>query len=67
MVEQLAARNIFAWSGTFYAWEAAGALDLRDGSGLCRIGLSHYTSAAEVERVVEALASVAAGKPARAP
>jgi len=61
VVEQLAARNIFAWSGTFYAWEAAGALGLRDGSGLCRIGLSHYTSAAEVERVVDALAEVAAG------
>jgi cysteine desulfurase family protein (TIGR01976 family) len=64
---ELAARNIFVWSGTFYAWEAAGALGLRKGSGLCRIGLSHYTSAAEVERVVEALAEVAAGKLDRAP
>jgi len=66
VAESLAASNIFIWSGSFYAWEAAGALGLRDGSGLCRIGLSHYTSAAEVERVVAALAAAVAVKQARA-
>jgi selenocysteine lyase/cysteine desulfurase len=32
---------------------------LREGGGLVRIGLSHYTTAGEVEQVTRALATVA--------
>lgn len=67
VAEWMAARNIFIWSGTFYAYEAAGVLGLREGSGLVRIGLSHYTTEAEVEQVVRALAEVAAGQGAESP
>jgi cysteine desulfurase family protein (TIGR01976 family) len=61
VAEALAAQNIFVWSGSFYAWEAAGVLGLREGGGLVRIGLSHYTAAAEVDQVLAALGQVAAG------
>ena len=61
IAEALAARNIFVWSGTFYAWEAAGVLGLRGGSGLVRVGLSHYTTADEVGQVMRALAEIACG------
>ncbi len=61
VAEALAARNIFVWSGTFYAWEAAGVLGLRGGSGLVRVGLSHYTTADEVAQVTRALAAIARG------
>lgn len=61
VAEALAARNIFVWSGTFYAWEAAGVLGMREGSGLVRVGLSHYTTRGEVELVTRALAELARG------
>ncbi|KPF78187.1 hypothetical protein IP88_04540 [alpha proteobacterium AAP81b] len=55
----LAARNIFAWDGYYYAWEPAGVLGLRDGPGAVRVGLSHYNSAEEVDALVAALAEIA--------
>jgi cysteine desulfurase family protein (TIGR01976 family) len=55
----LAAQNIFAWSGYYYAWEPAGVLGLRDGPGAVRVGLSHYNDAAEVERLLAAIAALA--------
>lgn len=61
VAEALAARNIFVWSGTFYAWEAAGVLGLRGGSGLVRVGLSHYTTRHEVDVAVRALEEIARG------
>lgn len=60
VVADLAARNIFAWSGYYYAWEPATALSLRDGPGAIRIGLSHYNSPAEVDRLLTALFEIAA-------
>ena len=59
VVETLAARNIFAWGGYFYAWEPATVLGLREGPGAVRIGLSHYNSAAEVDILVAALREIA--------
>src|SRR5690606_33869677 len=56
----LAGQNIFVWAGDFYAYEASTRLGLRAAGGLARIGLSHYTTAQEVDRVVEALAELAA-------
>jgi cysteine desulfurase family protein (TIGR01976 family) len=55
----LAAQNIFAWSGYYYAWEPAGVLGLRDGPGAVRVGLSHYNDAAEVDRLLDAVARLA--------
>lgn len=54
----LAARNIFAWDGYYYAWEPAGVLGLRE-TGAVRVGLSHYNSAEEVDELVAALATIA--------
>jgi cysteine desulfurase family protein (TIGR01976 family) len=50
----LAQRNIFAWSGYYYAWEPAGVLGLRD-RGAVRVGFTHYNSAAEVDTLIAAL------------
>jgi cysteine desulfurase family protein (TIGR01976 family) len=60
IVEALAARNIFGWAGDFYAHEASGALGLRDKGGVARLGLSHYTTAQEVDMALEAIAALAA-------
>ncbi|HEX8382179.1 MAG TPA: cysteine desulfurase-like protein [Sphingomonas sp.] len=51
----LAARGIFAWSGHFYAVEAIRRLGLKEAGGLVRVGLCHYNSADEVDRLVAAL------------
>jgi cysteine desulfurase family protein (TIGR01976 family) len=60
VVAALAARNIFAWGGYYYAWEPATVLGLRTGPGAVRIGLSHYNSAAEVDTLIAALRSIIA-------
>jgi len=59
MSEALADRNIFAWAGNFYAVEVIARLGLTDHGGLLRLGLCHYNTAEEVDRVVEVLAEIA--------
>ncbi|WP_179446651.1 cysteine desulfurase-like protein [Naumannella cuiyingiana] len=56
VAQQLAGERIQAPAGHFYAWEASHRLGLRDAGGL-RIGFAPYNDAAEVERLVRALAT----------
>ena len=51
----LAARGIHAWSGHFYAVEAIRRLGLEATGGLVRVGLCHYSTAGEVDRLIAAL------------
>ncbi len=51
----LAARNIFVWSGHFYAVEVVARLGLAEAGGLVRVGLAHYSTAAEVDALIAAL------------
>jgi cysteine desulfurase family protein (TIGR01976 family) len=57
VVDHLAARGIFAWHGNFYALELTESLGLEP-EGLVRLGLLHYNTAEEVERVVATLAEL---------
>ena len=59
MAEHLASRAINTWDGDFYAWELVRALGLNDAGGLLRIGLVHYNTLEEVDRLVEALLELA--------
>jgi cysteine desulfurase family protein (TIGR01976 family) len=52
---ELAAANIFAWSGSFYAVEPIARLGLDEKGGLLRVGLCHYNTADEVDRLLAAL------------
>ena len=54
LARRLAAREIQVWSGHFYAVEVTAALGLGE-DGLLRIGLLHYNTAAEVDRLLHAL------------
>jgi len=58
LAEHLARTNIFAWSGSFYAVEPIARLGLADRGGLVRVGLCHYSTAEEVDRLLEALSEV---------
>ena len=51
----LAADNIFVWSGHFYAVEVVARLGLAASGGLVRVGLAHYSTAAEVDALIAAL------------
>src|SRR3954469_19622338 len=53
--ERLAEQNIFAWSGNFYAREAVTRLGLDAAGGLLRVGFCQYSSAGEVDGLLEAL------------
>lgn len=57
----LGRRGIFAWDGDFYATGLVERLGLADAGGLLRLGLVHYNTAAEVERVLEAIEELATG------
>ncbi|MES2988293.1 MAG: cysteine desulfurase-like protein [Pseudomonadota bacterium] len=51
----LAAHEIYAWSGSFYAVEVTARLGLDAAGGLLRVGLCHYNIAEDVDRLIEAL------------
>ncbi|MBA2570783.1 MAG: aminotransferase class V-fold PLP-dependent enzyme, partial [Chloroflexi bacterium] len=56
----LGERGISVWHGDFYAYELIRALDLADAGGLVRVGLVHYNTDEEVDRLLEALDEIAA-------
>ena len=55
---QLAARKINVWDGDNYAWEITAALRIRDSGSAVRAGLVHYNDAAEVDRLLVAVAEL---------
>jgi cysteine desulfurase family protein (TIGR01976 family) len=58
VAEYLANRKINVWDGHNYAWEVTGVLGLRDSGGAVRAGLVHYNDAAEVDRLLAAVAEL---------
>src|SRR5262245_9297696 len=58
VVEHLAARNIFAWHGNYYALPLTEALGVEP-LGMVRVGLLHYNTAHEVARLIAALEELA--------
>jgi len=61
VAEILGREGIAVWDGDFYATGLIERLGLLESGGVVRIGLTHYNTAGEVDRLVEALARVAAG------
>jgi cysteine desulfurase family protein (TIGR01976 family) len=53
-------RGIFTWDGNFYAQNLTERLGIEDKGGLLRIGLVHYNTADEVDRLLAALKEFAA-------
>jgi len=60
VAEAFAARNVFVWNGSFYAYEVAGALGVRDTGGVVRIGFAHYNTLAEVDMILDVLGDLSA-------
>ena len=66
LAEALAARGIYAWDGDFYATTLIEDLGLAATGGVVRLGLAHYTTPGEVERLVATLDELASGDPSPA-
>jgi cysteine desulfurase family protein (TIGR01976 family) len=58
IARHLADRHIFVWSGNMYALELTERLGLEKHGGLLRIGMVHYNTTAEIDRLVAALDSL---------
>jgi selenocysteine lyase/cysteine desulfurase len=56
--QRLAEQGIYVWDGDYYALEPMRALGLADRGGAVRAGFLHYTSEADVDRLLEALAAL---------
>ena len=56
----LGERGIFTWDGNYYALNLTERLGVEQKGGLLRIGLVHYNTAEEVDRLLSALREIAA-------
>ncbi len=53
--ERLARENIYVWDGNFYALEALQRLGLEEQGGIIRVGLAHYNTEQEIDRLTAVL------------
>jgi cysteine desulfurase family protein (TIGR01976 family) len=55
VAERLGEQGLYVWDGDYYALEPIQALGLAERGGAVRAGFLHYTTEAEVDRLLEAL------------
>jgi cysteine desulfurase family protein (TIGR01976 family) len=58
VTEELARRGICAWDGDYYAYELMESLGVGELGGAVRVGMVHYNTAHEVDRLLDALADL---------
>jgi cysteine desulfurase family protein (TIGR01976 family) len=58
IAEHLGKRGIFVWDGNYYALSIMERLGLEPSGGMLRVGLVHYNTAAEIDRLLEAVAEL---------
>ena len=56
--QALARENICVWDGNYYALAIMEYLGLQEDGGAVRVGLCHYNTAAEVDRLIEVLHTI---------
>ena len=59
LAEELSQRGIYVWHGNYYALEFTEHLGLEP-EGMVRIGLAHYNTIAEIDRLMMAIESIVA-------
>jgi cysteine desulfurase family protein (TIGR01976 family) len=60
LAEKLAERGIFCWDGNYYALTLMEQLGLEERGGALRIGMAHYNTVEEVDRLLAALREITA-------
>jgi cysteine desulfurase family protein (TIGR01976 family) len=58
LATKLGDRGFFAWDGNYYALNLTEQLDVEKSGGFLRIGLVHYNSVEEVDRLLELLREI---------
>jgi cysteine desulfurase family protein (TIGR01976 family) len=59
VAEALGREGIYTWDGNYYALAVTERLGLEAGGGMVRVGLAHYNTRAEIERLGKALRAIA--------
>lgn len=59
LAKRLGDLGIYTWDGNFYALNLTEQLGVEDSGGVLRIGLAHYATSEEVERLLTALRELA--------
>jgi cysteine desulfurase family protein (TIGR01976 family) len=60
VASHLADRKVNVWNGHNYAWELTAVLGIRDAGSAVRAGLVHYNDRSDVDRLIAAVAELAA-------
>ena len=55
VAEQLGKDGIYVWDGNFYALAVTERLELEGSGGLIRVGLVHYNTDGEIDRLTASL------------
>jgi selenocysteine lyase/cysteine desulfurase len=58
LATKLGERGFFTWDGNYYALNLTEHLDVEKSGGFLRIGLVHYNTAEEVDRLLAALGEI---------
>lgn len=58
IAEHLGARGVFVWDGNYYALSIMERLGLEPQGGMLRVGLAHYNTPQEIDRLLQALAEL---------
>ena len=61
LATKLGERGIFTWDGNYYAINLTERLGVEQSGGMLRIGLAHYNTKEEVERLLEELKRIGIG------
>src|ERR1700740_2451775 len=62
LATKLGDRGFFTWDGNYYALNLTEHLDVEKSGGFLRIGLVHYNTADEVDRLLAALHEIVGGR-----
>jgi cysteine desulfurase family protein (TIGR01976 family) len=55
IAERLGEEGIFVWDGNYYALAVTERLGVEESGGMVRVGIAHYNTAEEVDRLLEAV------------
>ena len=58
IAEHLGNQGIFVWDGNYYALAVTGRLGVEDSGGMVRVGLAHYNTREEINRLIAVLKSM---------
>lgn len=59
IARRLGDKGLFVWDGNYYALNLSERLGVEDSGGMVRIGLAHYNTAQEVDRLLRELREIA--------